>query len=123
MRQELQKFVDDKKIQAGFVATCVGGLQKAILRMADATPDHQDVREFNETYEIVALVGTLSSRGSHLHIALSDKDGKVMGGHLKEGSFVAYTAEVVIGEIEHQAFKRLPDEETGFDELVVESTS
>lgn len=120
LRQEIDKFIKREEIKAGFIATCVGGLRKATLRMAGAEPNKQDVRQYEGKYEIVALSGTVSRNGSHLHIALSDKEGHVIGGHLTDGSTVTLTAEVVIGEIEDQVFRRLPDKQTGFDELTIE---
>lgn len=53
--------------------------------MAGAKPDQQDIRTMNDEYEIISLVGTVSVNGSHLHLSFSDKNGDVMGGHLKEG--------------------------------------
>ncbi len=44
-----------------------------------------------------------------------------MGGHLKEGCLVRTTCELVIGILENTVFKRKPDAQTGFDELVIES--
>lgn len=123
LKQELQRFVNENDIRAGFVATCVGSLDAAILRMAGAEPNKQDVRKYTEKHEIVSLVGTLSKNGSHLHIAISDKEGHVIGGHLRDGYIISTTAEIVIGEIKTLVFKRLPDEETGFEELAIEITN
>lgn len=67
--------------------------------------------------EIVSLQGTLS-HGGHLHCALADVAGKVTGGHLLE-LIVDTTAEVVIGECTALAFKRVYDQTTGFNELVI----
>lgn len=55
----------------------------------------------------------------HLHMSIADKDGKSFGGHLKEGTIVYPTAEIVIGEDETVVYTRELDEETGFSELVV----
>ena len=49
--------------------------------MAGATPDKQEIKTYNETHEIVSLVGTLSDNDCHLHISLSNKNGNVIGGH------------------------------------------
>ena len=68
---------------------------------------------------IVSLVGTTEIGSSHLHICISDKEGNVFGGHLKQGSLVGMTAEVAIGELEGLKFSRKLDPETGYDELVV----
>ena len=67
--------------------------------------------------EIVSLQGTISS-GGHLHASLADVTGKVIGGHLLE-LIVDTTAEVVIGDCTHLSFTRVPDHNTGFKELVV----
>jgi hypothetical protein len=47
-------------------------------------------------FEIVALTGTLSQDGGHLHLAVADQQGRTIGGHLAEGSTVRTTAEVVV---------------------------
>ena len=85
--------------------------------MAGATPDKQEIKTYNETHEIVSLVGTLSDNDCHLHISLSNKNGNVIGGHLKEGSLVDLTAEVVIVDEEVSIYDRKMDEQTGFSEL------
>lgn len=119
LRSELLKYAAAQNIKAGSIVTCVGALKSFQLRMAGATPDKQDIRSYEETHEIVSLVGTLTREDCHLHIALSDKEGRVVGGHLKEGSLVDLTAEVVIAEHESVEYKREFDEETKFTELVV----
>jgi uncharacterized protein len=116
LREEIDLFVKNKNISAGAVLTCVGNLEKAILRMAD----DKIVKTYEGTFEIVSLVGTVESGNSHLHISISDAEGNVFGGHLKAGSIVGITAEVVIGELEGLTFKRKYEPETGFDVLVVE---
>ena len=72
----------------------------------------------NDCHEIVSLVGTLND-GGHLHAALSDRSGKVVGGHVLGDMVVFTTAEIVIGECESLQFAREFDEQTGFDELKV----
>lgn len=116
LKSQIQKLVKAQRVQAGYIITCVGGLQYAVCRMAGATPNQQDIRTFSGEFEIVSLVGTVSTDGCHLHIAFSDRDGKVHGGHLKE-AIVSPTAELVIGVEEHLTFERKRDEQTGFKEL------
>lgn len=115
LRAKIDEFVAERNIKAGVILTCVGNLQKAVIRMADETI----VKTYEGTYEIVSLVGTVESGNSHLHISISDAVGEVFGGHLKIGSIVGITAEVVIGELEGMVFKRELDEQAGFEELVV----
>lgn len=69
-------------------------------------------------YEIVSLVGTLN-RDAHLHISLSDAEGRTIGGHVLGDLEVFTTAEVVIGEAADLLFIREMDDQTGFPELVV----
>ena len=115
LREEIDAFVSKKQIKAGVILTCVGNLSKAVLRMADAAV----TKTYEGTYEIVSMVGTLEEGNSHIHISISDKDGCVFGGHLKKGSVVGITAEIVIGELENTTFERVFDKETGYKELIV----
>lgn len=119
IKSELEKAVKTNGITSGYVATCVGSLHEVTMRMAGAKPDKQDIQTLSGHFEIVSLVGTISTKGTHLHISVSDEKGNVVGGHLKEGSFVTTTAEVVLGYDETVVFDRVVDEETGFEELTV----
>ena len=118
LKKEIDQFSAEKNIQAGVVISCVGNLKQVYLRMAGG----KDYHHFNDpkTYEILSLVGTINSGYSHLHISISDNQGLTFGGHLKEGSMVGVTVEVIIGEIENYKFKREFDPETGYKELVAQ---
>lgn len=117
LREEIDKYVKTNNIKAGVILTCVGNVKSAVLRMADSVT----VKKFSDpgSYEIVSLVGTVESGNSHLHISISDKDGIVYGGHLKNGTVVGVTAEIAIGELDHQIFVREMDKSTGYEELKV----
>ena len=116
LKEELKSIVVSKNIKAGFILTCVGSLKKAKLRLAE-----ENLEVFDEKFEIVSLVGTLSPDGIHIHISLADKNGKVLGGHLKEDCIIYTTAEIIIGECEDHLFFRELDEETGFKELKIKN--
>lgn len=116
---EIVRFTNDNNIKAGFIITCVASLKYVTMRMAGAKPNNQDIRTVKGPLEVVSLVGTISVNGCHLHIGVSNKEGKVIGGHLKEGSLVETTAEVVIGEDSGKIYSRIVDKSTGFKELVV----
>lgn len=120
LRKELIDFAKDNNIKAGSIVTCVGALKPSTLRMAGAMPDKQKIRTFADTHGIVSLVGTLTYNDCHLHIALSNKDGEVIGGHLKEGSLVDLTAEVVIINDDSSIYQREMDSDTGFPELAID---
>jgi len=115
---EIENLVRENHIKAGYIITCVAGFSEVDCRMPGAKPDLQDIRTYEGDFELVSLVGTVSISGSHLHLSFSDKDGNVIGGHLKRG-VVRMTAEIVIGVDEDKVFTRELDDETDFKELVV----
>ena len=115
LRRELEAFTRKEHLQAGFIITCVGSLQQAVIR-----PTNQpDALTRVEKFEIVSLTGTLSPDGPHLHIALSDSLGNTFGGHLLEGNLIYTTAEIVIGEAEQFRFSRETDPVTTYKELKI----
>lgn len=120
LKEEIEKAVEQNGIKAGVLLSVVGGLDRVVLRLAGSDVANQTIKTWEGDYEIVSGTGTFSQDGCHLHISLSDKDGAVIGGHLKDGCRVRFTAEVVIGVFEDVVYRRLPDEMTGFDELTIE---
>jgi predicted DNA-binding protein with PD1-like motif len=117
LKQSLLTLADEKKLQAAFILTCVGSLQEASIRMAGAGA----VKQFVDQLEILSLSGTFSTRGGHFHISVSDKNGRVTGGHLMPGCIINTTAEIVIGEVPGMVFRRDFDVETGYEELKITS--
>ncbi|XP_074541591.1 bifunctional protein GlmU-like [Halichoeres trimaculatus] len=116
----LQAFVEEAGLRAPFIITCVGSVTKATLRLANATATNQnELLHLSGQYEIVSLVGTLNP-DAHLHICLSDSQGRTVGGHVMGDLQIFTTAEVVIGEASQLEFRREEDERTGFPELVVQ---
>lgn len=114
-RRELRRLCEREAIEAACVVSCVGSLRKAAVRYADAPR----AELLDGPFEIVSMEGTLSRHGCHFHVALSDADGCVVGGHLKDGSEVHTTAEIVLGVLDDVVFDRQPDADTGYEELVV----
>jgi predicted DNA-binding protein with PD1-like motif len=115
LRAHLEAVTAARGLRAGCVLAAVGSLGKAFIRLADEpTPS-----EFEGPFEIVALSGTLSPNGPHLHIAVADSNGIVIGGHLGLGSIVHTTVELVIGELHGLSFSREADLRTGYRELVI----
>jgi predicted DNA-binding protein with PD1-like motif len=113
LRRALDAWMAEQQEQAGCVISAVGSLSVAQLRFAGATEEmaiHGDL-------EILSLSGTLSPDGVHLHIAIADSSGAVIGGHLCVGSLVRTTAELVIGLLPEWRFNREVDPATGYPEL------
>ena len=119
LKEEIEKLAVEQGIKAGVLLSVVGGLENAILRMAGSDADNQIIKEWNEPFEIVSGTGTISQEGCHIHISLSKQNGEVIGGHLKDGSKVKFTAEIAIGVMDDVSFTRVFDPQTGFKELVV----
>lgn len=112
----IESFVADKKIEAGCVLSAVGSLTHATLRLAN----RKTYNQYDGHFEIVSMTGTVSIRGSHLHVAISDGDGVTIGGHLVSGCKIYTTAEVVIAEFEDVVYRReLLEKDSGYEELVV----
>jgi predicted DNA-binding protein with PD1-like motif len=115
LKGELLALATRERIRAGWVLTCVGSLSQARLRLAGGT-DHAT---WQGAFEIVALTGTLSQDGGHLHLAVADHRGRTVGGHLAEGCTVRTTAEVVLAADDRLVFVREHYPATGYEELVV----
>jgi len=116
LRDALLAYVQQHDIKAGAVLTCVGSLTVATLRLAN----QEGPTEYRGHFEIVSLVGTLSSTGgAHLHLSVSDSTGRTLGGHLLSGCRVYTTAEIVLAELPELEFVRETDPTFGYRELVV----
>ena len=103
----------EQEEQAGCVISGIGSLSVVQLRFAGAAA----ATTIHGELEILSLSGTLSADGAHLHIAISDSRGTVIGGHLYAGSLVRTTAELVIGLLPEWRFSRELDTATGYAEL------
>uniref|UniRef100_A0A8C5G591 Bifunctional protein GlmU-like n=1 Tax=Gouania willdenowi TaxID=441366 RepID=A0A8C5G591_GOUWI len=116
----LRSFVEEKRLRAPFIITCVGSVTKATLRLANATATNpNEVLHLSGRFEIVSLVGTLNP-DAHVHVSLSDCEGHTVGGHALGDMEVFTTAEVVIGEATQLQLSREMNKRTGFPELVVQ---
>ena len=113
LRQALEAWMGEQQEQAGCMISAVGSLSMAQLRLAGASETTTICGEL----EIISLSGTLSPDGAHLHIAIADSSGAVIGGHLCPGSLVRTTAELVIGLLPEWRFQRELDPATGYAEL------
>ncbi len=102
------------EIKSGVIVCIVGSLNSAALRMANGS-----IRIFDGPFEIVSAEGTLSVDGIHVHIAISDSEGRVLGGHLRSGCIINTTAEIGILKSD-RALRRAFDSKTGYKELIID---
>jgi len=117
LRREIEALAKRERLCAGCVLSLVGNLSHVVLRMADG----KTVKEWNGSYEIVSATGTISPEESHIHISVSDQEGGVVGGHLKMGSIVGVTCEVVLLAFDDVLYSREFEASTGYDMLVVKT--
>jgi hypothetical protein len=117
LRSALAGVLAEHGAAAGFVLQGIGSLRGARLRLAGAS----EATELEGDIEILTLAGSLSPDGPHLHMALADANGRVLGGHVLAGCAIRTTAEILIALLPGHRFTREPDAASGFDELVVHS--
>ena len=110
---EIETVVAEKNIEAGCVLSAVGSLTHATLRLAN----REHYSEYDGHFEIVSMTGTISVYGSHLHMSISDGNGKTIGGHLVPGCKIYTTAEMVLAIFEDVIYKREFAEDSGYEEL------
>ena len=115
LRLALEAWMAQQEEKAGCVLSAVGSLSEARLRLAGAA----EPTTIRGDLELLSLSGTLASEGAHLHIALADASGAVLGGHLAAGSLVRTTAELVMGLLPEWQFSRELDAATGYPELSI----
>ncbi len=112
----IEAFAAEHKIAAGCVLSSVGSLTHATLRLANRSA----YNEYEGHFEIVSMTGTVSTNGSHIHVAISDGDGVTIGGHLVSGCKIYTTAEIVLAVFDDVVYKReLFENDSGYEELVV----
>ena len=115
LRSALEAALADSGVGAGFVVSGIGSLDGACIRYAGVS----EATRLEGDLEILTLAGSLSPDGVHLHITVSDAQGRVVGGHVAPGCIVRTTAEILLPDVR---FSRELDPESGWDELVVRST-
>ena len=93
----------------------IGSLDGAWIRYAGASV----ATRVEGDLEILTLAGSLSPDGVHLHISVSDAQGRVVGGHVAPGCIVRTTAEILLALLPDLRFSRERDPASGWDELVV----
>ncbi|KYN24310.1 DNA-binding protein [Vibrio cidicii] len=116
LKKVLAEIVTQHSISAGSIASCVGSLSALNIRLAGA----EQTLSLEAPFELVSLMGTLTAKHQHVHIAVSDTQGRVWGGHLLEGCLIDTTAELIIHHYPDLVFQRAFDEQTGFSELVAD---
>jgi hypothetical protein len=115
VKAAIMKFAADHQLKAACILSAVGSLEVYHIRFAN---QEKGVRQ-NGHFEVVSFTGLFSATTAHLHLSLSDHEGKTIGGHLLDGNLVYTTLELVIGELTDVTFDRVIDSTYGYPELKV----
>jgi predicted DNA-binding protein with PD1-like motif len=116
LRGAIETALRESGLQAGFVLQGIGSLSVAQLRYA-GLPQPTELRG---DMEILTLAGSVSPDGAHLHMSVSDAQGRVLGGHVSAGCVVRTTAELLLALLPEQRFSRPLDAATGYPELRID---
>ena len=119
LKQSIQEFATASNIKAGAIISAVGSLEEINIRYANRSAGNVQHGHF----EIISLVGTISTEGSHLHLSVSTEDGQTIGGHLLDGNLIYTTAEIVLAAMPDFEFYREHDPTYNFRELVIKRAS
>jgi len=110
----LDEFVRDRDIRSGALGV-IGVVSAARLGFFDIQAGDYVVTRVDGHREIASSVGNVSLRDGqpavHVHLVVSDREGRTTGGHLMEGTVVHY-AEFWIAVVDGPAFERGHDPET-----------
>jgi predicted DNA-binding protein with PD1-like motif len=115
LRRSIEAAVAGRGVAAAFVLAGIGSLRPAVIRLAGATP----IVTLDEDLELLSLAGSVAVHGSHLHLSVSDAQGRVTGGHAAYGCIVRTTAELLLVALPGWRFTREPDAATGWAELQI----
>lgn len=115
VRSALTALLDQRRQTAGFVVAGIGSLSRAAIRLAGRDAP----LVLTGDLEVLTLSGSVSPAGAHLHISVSDADGRVLGGHVAEGCLVRTTLEAVFAWLPDWQFDRVTDVVTGYRELAI----
>jgi predicted DNA-binding protein with PD1-like motif len=114
LRLALGEVLASRGVKAACVLSAVGSFTQAVLRFAGDS----EGTAIDGPLELLALSGTISLDGPHLHASVSDAHGNVRGGHVMAGCIVRTTAEIVLGLLPRWEFRRELDAATGYPELL-----
>ena len=114
--RELRELAEREQLRAASVVSAVGSLTDVALRPANK----EETTRYSGHFEVVALSGYFAAGEFHLHMAVSDGDGRTIGGHVMEGNRVYTTLVIAVQEHPHLVYRRAFDPASGYPELVID---
>ena len=116
VKAELEALARAHHLQAASIVSVVGSLTNVALRFANKP----ETTTLTGHFEVVAMSGYLAANEFHCHLAVSDGEGKTLGGHLMAGNRVYTTLVVVIQEHLGLRYRREFDPTSNYQELVID---
>lgn len=116
VKAELEALAKANRLQAASIVSVVGSLTDVALRYAN----QPTTTRLQGHFEVVAMSGYLADGEFHCHLAVSDGEGKTLGGHLMDGNVVYTTLVVVIQEHLQLRYRREVDPKSNYAELVID---
>ncbi len=116
MLTQLRRAAEQEDIRLAAVSGlgAVGDFTVGVFHTAEK---QYHAHRFQGDFEIVSLVGTITTKDgefyAHLHMSAGDTEGRVLGGHLNE-AVISATCELVL-EIMDGTVERRFDPETGLN--------
>ncbi|MFH0955765.1 MAG: PPC domain-containing DNA-binding protein [Candidatus Falkowbacteria bacterium] len=113
----LSNYCLKNKIKAGLIFA-VGALKNAKFGFYDQTKKKYLAETVNQPLEILSCLGNVSLKDGkpfvHAHLTVSDKTGRVYGGHLEKGTII-FACECAVIEAGGQLLNRKFDKLTGLN--------
>lgn len=113
---QITDLAKEKEIETGFLSV-IGALSSAELGYYDQVSQKYGKIHIDQPVELVSCSGNISLRDDlpfvHAHAVLSDREGRVWGGHLTSGQ--VFAAELCMQELLGLPLKRVPDSITGLN--------
>lgn len=110
--EQLTQLAQREQIALGVVSG-LGAAGRVTAGAFDTKRRAYTSHEFQGEYEIISLTGTITAQEGkpyiHLHIALGDMDGHLVGGHLNRAEISA-TAEIAVTVLEGRVNRRFAPE-------------
>ncbi len=111
LMDSIQSFIEEHHIQVGCI-NLIGAAQKANFGYYNPVSKVYESITLDQQAEIVSCMGNISMRDgrpmAHVHITLSDHQGRCFAGHLLPGT-VVFVGEFVITELDGPILERKID--------------
>lgn len=96
--EQLERFARQEQIRLAAVQA-LGAVKEFTVGVFSVAEKQYHANNFQGTYEIVSLTGTIDTMGGdfycHLHMSAGDDQGRVFGGHLNR-AVISATCEMVV---------------------------